>query len=53
MKLTDWRIFRAPLMKASLFLGAAVAGLTAGSAAQAQGKDPIRIGVIAEAQSVA
>jgi hypothetical protein len=41
MKLTNWRGFRAPLIKATLFLGAAVVGLTA---AQAQSKDPIRIG---------
>src|ERR1700720_655245 len=53
MKHTDWRVFRAHLMKATLFLGAAVLASAVGSAAQAQSKDPIRIGVISEAQSVA
>ena len=53
MKHTDWRVFRAPLMKATLFLSAAVLALAVGSTAQAQSKDPIRIGVISEAQSVA
>jgi len=53
MKHTDLRVFRAPLMKATLFLGAAVLASAVGSAAQAQSKDPIRIGVISEAQSVA
>ena len=50
MKHTDWRVFRAPLMKATLFLSAAVLASAIGSTAQAQSKDPIRIGVISEAQ---
>ena len=53
MKLTHWRILRAPLMKAALSVSAAVLAFAASSTADAQSKDPIRIGVISEAQSVA
>jgi branched-chain amino acid transport system substrate-binding protein len=47
------RVSRAPILKATLLAGATALGLGIGAAAQAQSKDPIRIGVIAEAQAVA
>jgi len=42
-----------PILKAALLAGSTLLALTIGQAAQAQTKEPIRIGVIAEAQSVA
>src|SRR5580704_11553436 len=58
MKLPDMRLVGAPVLKAAFMASAFMAGaamltMSLGSAAQAQSKDPIRIGVIAEAQAVA
>jgi branched-chain amino acid transport system substrate-binding protein len=53
MKLSDMRVVGAPVLRAALMASAAMLALGLGSAAQAQSKDPIRIGVIAEAQAVA
>ena len=53
MKLSDMRVVRALILKAALCASAALVALAIGEAAQAQTKDPIRIGVIAEAQAVA
>ncbi len=53
MKLSDMRLAGVPLLKAALSAGVALLALAVGSAAQAQTKEPIRIGVIAEAQAVA
>jgi branched-chain amino acid transport system substrate-binding protein len=53
MKLSMMRVVGAPILRATLTAGAAMLALAIGSGAQAQSKDPIRIGVIAEAQSVA
>src|SRR6516162_137211 len=53
MKLSEMRTKGGPILRAALLAGSTVLALTIGQAAQAQSKDPIRIGVIAEAQSVA
>jgi branched-chain amino acid transport system substrate-binding protein len=53
MKLSDMRCAGAPIVKAAFLAGAAFLALTVGTAAQAQTKEPIRIGVISEAQAVA
>ncbi len=53
MKLSDVRCAGAPILTAALVAGAAVLAAMIGSAAQAQTKEPIRIGVISEAQAVA
>ena len=47
------RPIAAPATRAVLLAGAAMIALTIGQAAQAQTKEPIKIGVIAEAQAVA
>jgi branched-chain amino acid transport system substrate-binding protein len=53
MKLSERRRVGAPVMRCAFLAGSALLALSLGEAAQAQSKDPIRIGVIAEAQSVA
>jgi len=53
MKLSEMRRVGAPVIRCALLAGSALLALSLGEAAQAQSKDPIRIGVIAEAQSVA
>jgi branched-chain amino acid transport system substrate-binding protein len=53
MKLSNMRLVGVPSLKIALSASAAFLALATGPAAQAQPKDPIRIGVIAEAQAVA
>ncbi|HXP76579.1 MAG TPA: ABC transporter substrate-binding protein [Stellaceae bacterium] len=53
MKLSDLRATGAPILKATLLASAACIGLALGTAAHAQTKEPIKIGVISEAQAVA
>jgi branched-chain amino acid transport system substrate-binding protein len=53
MKLSDMRIAGAPILRAALLAGSTAFALALTTSAQAQSKDPIKIGVIAEAQSVA
>jgi branched-chain amino acid transport system substrate-binding protein len=53
MKLSDMRIAEAPILRAALLAGSTALALGLATGAQAQSKDPIKIGVIAEAQSVA
>ncbi|HUI16919.1 MAG TPA: ABC transporter substrate-binding protein [Alphaproteobacteria bacterium] len=53
MKQSNTRLAGVPILKAALSAGVAFLALAVGSAAQAQTKEPIRIGVIAEAQAVA
>jgi branched-chain amino acid transport system substrate-binding protein len=53
MNLSSMRVAGAPILNIALLGSAAVLALAIGSVAQAQTHDPIRIGVIAEAQAVA
>jgi branched-chain amino acid transport system substrate-binding protein len=53
MKLFDMRAAGAPILRLALLASATVLAFATGEVARAQTKDPIRIGVIAEAQSVA
>jgi len=52
MKVNDMRVWRAP-MRAAFLAGSTVLAMALAQGAHAQTKDPIRIGVIAEAQAVA
>lgn len=51
--LSDMRMAGAPILRAALLAGSTAFALALATSAQAQSKDPIKIGVIAEAQSVA
>ncbi|HXZ00455.1 MAG TPA: ABC transporter substrate-binding protein [Stellaceae bacterium] len=53
MKLSTMRCAGAPIFKVAFSAGATFLALTIGSTAQAQTKEPLRIGVIAEAQALA